>query len=118
MQVKDIIAEIRETCRGGSYTDEQLIRWTRELEERIFSETLTGYEAVPEYTAVEDRDSYLFLPEEYADVYRYWLLCRIYLNTGDYDRYNNYAELYATALDAFRAGYIRTHMPNRTNIVY
>lgn len=118
MQVNTIIAEVRECARGASYTDEQLIKWLRELDGRIYNETLKRYEDAPEYTPIEDCESSLLISEEYADVYRYFLLSRIYLTVGDHDRYNAYAELFATALDSFRCGYIKHHMPKRVDFSF
>lgn len=118
MQVKSIIADIRGICKGVSFDDDQLIRMLSELDGRIYRETISRYENAPEYSPIEDEESSLIIGEEYTDVYRYWLLSRIYLNVGDYDRYNNYAELYAAALDSFRRDHISKNMPIRTSIKY
>ncbi|MBQ4066622.1 MAG: hypothetical protein IJD22_03140 [Clostridia bacterium] len=118
MKVNEIIADVRNTCRGIALDDDQLIKMLRELEGRLYSSIYESYEDAPVYTPVEDCSSSLLIPEEYADVYRYWLSSKIYLSVGDYDRYNTFASLYATALDAFKCFYIRNHMPKRVNIRY
>ncbi|MBE6714236.1 MAG: hypothetical protein E7575_02975 [Ruminococcaceae bacterium] len=118
MKVRNIIAQVREICLDASVNDDQLIRMLSELEARIYRETVSNYENAPAFSPIEDEDSSLMISEEYADVYRYWLLSKIYLNVGDYERYNNFAELYATALDSFRRDHIRQNMPLGTSFKY
>ena len=118
MQLKALIAEIRTLCKGIPLGDDQLIKWVSALEARIYRETISKYESAPYFSPITDEESTLMIYDEYADVYRYWLLAQIYLYIGDYDKYNTFAELYATALDSFRKDYINKHMPIGTNIKY
>ncbi len=118
MKVKNIISTVREMCLGCELEDDRLIRWIGELEKRLYSESFSKYEDCPPFVPVEDCDSSLLISEEYADIYRYYLLMKIYLSIGDYDRYNTFAQLYAAELERFLCAYNSTHMHRRTDLKY
>lgn len=118
MQVKNIIPTVREMCHGTEADDGRLIRWLFEFDKRLYSENLSQYEDCPPYTPVENGESALLIPEEYADVYRYYLLMKIYLGVGDYERYNQFAQLYATELDRYLRYVSSSCVHKSTNFVY
>lgn len=105
-------------CRGIELNDENLIKWLRELDVRLYNEKLSKYEDCPEPSFAENCNSALLIDEEYADVYRYYLMMKIYLGVGDYDRYNTFAQLYAAELERFSCAYASTHIHKRTDIKY
>lgn len=118
MKVKNIISTVREMCIGCNPNDDCLLRWLFELDKRLYKEKFSEYEDCPPYTPVENGESSLLISEEYADIYRYYLLMKIYLNIGDYERYNNFAQAYATELDSFLRNFASKHKHKSTNFNY
>lgn len=79
---EEVLAQVRE-IRPGAYQDGLLLAWLDEIEARIKSEVLAGYEQqdVPE-------EGELLAPSPYSALYRWWLVCQIDLSNAETDRYN------------------------------
>ena len=82
MTREGVLAQVRE-IRPGAYQDGLLLAWLDEIEARIKSEVLAGYEQqdVPE-------EGELTAPSPYDALYRWWLVCQIDLSNAETERYN------------------------------
>ena len=118
MKVNKLISEIHDTCKGFDIDDGLLLRWLSELEERLTDETNHNYEETVPFSPITDTEADLFIPDKYADVYRYFLFMKIYLSVGDYERYNQFAELYAVALNSFKTNQAVTLTSRHKSFIY
>ena len=77
---------------------------------------LNSFDPMRGYNLAQDMDmNYeLALREPYDNVYEYYLDMRIAHVTGDTTGYNNAAEMFNSAYQAFRRYFSRTNYPNHT----
>ena len=57
------------------------------------------------------QDTVLIAPEPYDDLYIYFMQMQIDYFNGEYDKYNNSAQMFQSAYDAFKNYWNRTHTP-------
>ena len=77
---------------------------------------LTSYDPQHGYNEAQDMDMdyVLQIKEPYDNIYEYYLDMRIAHVTGDTTAYNNAAEMFNSAYQAFRRYFSRTNYPNHT----
>ena len=103
------------------YDDETLIRWLSTLEQRIYHEIICWhYEADefvhPLYTE-KDLTAELLVPDEYADVYLYYLQAQVDYFNAETARYNNAMAMFNAALSNFADNFNRSHMPREKEVI-
>lgn len=113
MTIDEVLAEIEEV-KPHQYDNSLLIRWLGQLEGKIVTEIINTHEGEPvtfngftESDAAEE----LIVPNEYADLYKYYLYAMIDFANGETDRYTNSMIMFNSAYQEYANYYNRTHMP-------
>ena len=134
MKVAALIEQYN-TERPNNIEDSMKMSWLRKLEMLIIEEVINTHEhdeadnselglkvsgstlyitpggSLADHIASFNMDSTLLIPEEYDDVYMYYLDQRIALDQNDTRRYNTAATAYNNAMLVYQQYYNRTHMP-------
>lgn len=123
MKIREVLEEIRQ-LKPSQISEEMMIRWLSDLDMRNFEEVIV--QRVPDadtpetfvpYT-LESAETVLLVKEPDArEMYRWWLEMQIDLANQEYDKYENSASLFNTALSTWRRKYARTHR-QRENIQF
>lgn len=92
--------ERADNLRPNPFEEEQKVRWLSELDGKIAREVLkdknfSGYDLAP------DAEKRLLLPDEYGDVYLFYLCAMIDFFSRDYSEYNNSMEMFNQAFSGF-----------------
>lgn len=115
MKIREVLEEIRQ-LKPSQIAEEMMIRWLSDLDMRIFEEVIV--QRVPDadtpetfepYTAESAETELLVKEPDAREVYRWWLEMQIDLANQEYDKYENSASLFNTALSTWRRKYARTH---------
>lgn len=117
MKVNEILAFVDE-IKPNVIPDEIKITWINTVERKIFFNLVMNYEheldedgnePEPPHITEEDDETELIAPEEYADVYRYYLMSKIDFMNQDTDLYMNDAAMFNQAYVEFANYWSRTH---------
>lgn len=120
MTVSKAVAKT-DALRPNDFSLADKIAWLSELDGRIKHEILDTHEGfddvsfegyTPSNTSVE-----LLVPNEYADIYIYWLFLKMDFVNGEAQRFNNSAAMHNTAWINFANHINRTHMPKSVGSV-
>ena len=68
----------------------------------------------PKYDTDTDRDTVLLVPDRFARLYVYYILCEIDLQNEEMDKYNNHRALFENKYREFSNYWRREHMPITT----
>ena len=89
-----------------------------EIEGRVYREILMMNEHPedmerPTYTEPEEGEEQpeMLVPDDYAMLYVYWLMCQIDVLNQEMEKYNNDRTLFEDAWGSFGDYWIKTHMP-------
>jgi hypothetical protein len=118
MTILEAIHKI-DTLKPNTYKQSEKIKWLSTLDgviKREIIDTHEGGEAIAfnGYDDTTDLDTMLLVPAPYDDIYLHWLEARIDYAMGEYRKYNNSAEAYNAAFEAFSGYYNRHNMPKHT----
>ena len=97
------------------------INFLQELDQQIYEEILLTHkhepaeEVLPEYSDDSDPGTVLLVPDRYAKVYVYWLMCQIDWQQREMDMYNNDRAHYEAAYAEMQDWWNRTRMPVQRN---
>lgn len=99
-----------------TYGHTDKVKWLSVLDGIIKAEIIDTHEGAEEvtfdgYDEDADLSTVLLVPAPYDSIYLRWLEAQIDYANGEYDRYNNSAQAYNDAYNAFARYYNRTHMP-------
>jgi hypothetical protein len=117
MRVDEVLAFVDEV-KPNVISDEVKITWLNTLERKIFHHLVMNYEHELDeegnepkepHIGEEDKGTELIAPEEYADVYRYYLLAKIDFMNQDTDLYLNDAAMFNQAYTELCNYWSRTH---------
>ena len=121
MTISEILALV-DDINPNTYDEKIKINWLSELDNKIFTSLVMTCEHVlvddgegnlvePTFTAYteDDEEKELIAPNEFADIYRYYLATQIEYSNGETDRYNNSMLMFNSAYDAFERWYVRNH---------
>ena len=100
---------------ANQYDDETKIDWLDQLDRHIYNKLILTHEMpAPEfsgYTIETDLDTELLAPDEYREVYRWWLEMQIDKANAELTKYNNDQVLYNSAYHELASWYNRQYMP-------
>lgn len=123
MKIGEVLEEIRQ-LKPSQIAEEMMIRWLSDLDMRIFEEVIVQRvpdadtpETFEQYTLESTETELLVKEPDAREVYRWWLEMQIDLANQEYDKYENSASLFNTALSTWRRKYARTHR-QRENIQF
>lgn len=114
--VNEIIERVSRLKPVSGVEERDMARWLMQLDGRIYAETTSkdDPQKTPPAKWPEDGDKELLVPEEYSEVYVYWLIAQMEVFMREYGNYNNTITLYNNAMDNYMAYYRRTHIPQST----
>lgn len=98
------------------------VRWTSNLEKKIHTDIFLTHEDPPteEFTRYyeDDNEEELLLPDEYCDVYKYYLYAMIDFENQESDRYAASSTLFNQSYQEFVQHWNRTHriIPTRLKL--
>lgn len=110
MKVQDILNRIDE-LKPSSFSKNTLIGWLSELDGRISSEVMGAYKyaASGGGYSTDSLNTELLLPDEYSNIYIYYLQAQMDYFNGEMTRYQNAMLMFNTAFRDFQNQYNRTH---------
>lgn len=121
MTIEKILAEIANLKPDNTASDGDLIRWISVIDGSVYRDLIRTHADAPNifeepvYDEDTPIDTELLIPDNFSDVYIYYLASMIDFANGETKKYNNDRTLYADAYSEYRRWYHRTHksLPNR-----
>lgn len=113
MQIIEAINGI-DTLKPNTYTQEQKVKWLGTMDGIVKAQVLDTHEGEPiEFNGYEDAPltTELLIPAPHEEVYIHYLAMKIDFANGEYNKYNNTAQMYNTAFNEYKKWYNREHMP-------
>lgn len=115
MKLSEIIASIGRS-RPGMLTDDEVIFAVSALDGAVYNDLFCRHLPRPEYDfegydGDTPGDTVLLIPDQYADIYRYYLEARADHESGETQRYNASVELFNSAWEEYSARYAGEHRP-------
>lgn len=122
MKIVEAIEQI-DNLKHNTYGQGDKIGWLSRVDKMVKTQiidTHEGSEAVTyiDYDEYTDPQTEMLVPAPYDELYLRWLEMQIDYANGEYSKYNNSAEMFNTAYQAFANYYNRTHMPKGKAIKY
>ena len=106
--------------KPNAYPEENKRAWLDKLDRMVFREILETHEGGPEdfagYDAQTDGETVLLIPDEFRDVYLYWLCAMVDFANQETQRYTNSMIMFNSAYADFGNWWNRTHMPKTARI--
>lgn len=100
---------------ANQYDEDTKIDWLDQLDRHIYNDLiLTHLMEAPEFEGYDtntDVSTELLAPDEFREVYRWWLEMQIDKANAEIVKYNNDQMLYNTAYHALASWFNRTFMP-------
>lgn len=114
MTVSDIISYVDRVFANDidmNVKTELIANCDRQLRYDLSRHEKKNGENEPQKAEVYDKDTVLFAPDRYADIYRWYLQARLSLILSQAGMYQTCAALYESTRDEFAKEYNRSHMP-------
>ena len=109
------IIDALDARKPNAYEQATKIDWLDKLDRMVYREVLETHEGGPEsfdgYTEATDGETELLIPDEYKDVYIYWLWAMVDFANQEMQRYANSMTMFNTAYAEFGNWWNRTHEP-------
>lgn len=115
MTIIEAISRI-DILKPNTYSQVEKVKWLSNLDGIIKSNIIDTHEGgdevvFEEYTDATPITTELLVPSPHDDIYLKWLQTWIDYTNGEYARYNNSAQAFNDAYEAYERHYNRTHMP-------
>lgn len=113
MKVGEII-DLVDMAEPNHYDPQTKIIWLRDLDNRVFNSVVLTHEHEQgtEWTAPEELEDELLIPEPYAaDCYNFYLRSKIAASNLEAVRYNQHMTMFNRSYQEFVNDYNRNHMP-------
>ena len=124
MTIKNAVIYAKSLKGRYTYDESKVREWLTRLDAAIIAQIIDNYEDSEEVyfegymdETVPD-DTELIVPMPWDTLYLRWIETQTDYANGEYDRYNNSAQAYSEAYDAFAKYYHRTHMPRTKHLKY
>jgi hypothetical protein len=118
MEVKMTIIEAIngiDALKPNQYTQEQKIEWLSKIDGLIKEQVVDTHEGGVDIESIDYSivpiNTKLLIPAPYDEIYLHYLTMKIDYAMGEYQKYNNSAQVYNTALQEYKRWYNREHMP-------
>lgn len=109
MIAPEIVEKVKELRPSTQHKDDILLDWIYRVDKKI-REEIHG-KSDEEFEVLE-----LAVPEEYSDIYVYFVIANLHFYNGEYDKYSNVITQYNTLLDEYAKKYIREHRPSSNGV--
>lgn len=117
MTIREILDEVDE-LKPNQITSQMKTKWLSDLDARIFSDVIQTHEkdegtreAFTPYNQNGNGEEELLIPDEYGEIYRWYLEMQIDLAARELARYENSMTLFNVRLAEYKRKYNRDHMP-------
>lgn len=111
MKLKEVLESVNEQ-KENAFSEAMLTRWINVLEGRVQTEVfLFGHDNITKYKWPDNQDTELFVEAPYDEIYEDYLLARIDLANGEYDKYANSMAKFDETFTAFKVWFIETYHP-------
>lgn len=101
--------------KPNGYDDRTKIHWLDQLDRMAFREVIAthedGVETFDGYDEDTDGNTELLIPDDFSQVYVYWLYAMIDFANQEMSRYTNSMIMFNTAYGDYQSAWNRTHMP-------
>lgn len=122
MTIYEVLAMVDE-IQPNTYDEKVKMTWLSELDGRVFKDVVLEYEhelvddgegnmIEPTFTAYNDENQELIIPDEYADIYRHWLFAQIAYSNGETERYQNSMLMFNSSYQDYTKWYRRNYKSN------
>lgn len=105
MTIQQAIAQA-DALRPNPLPEPQKVGWVQDLERRTAREVGAP---VPDFG--KESDGQLSIAEEYSMLYVLYLCAMIDLALGEYESYDQTAQVFNTLADRYKKQYLRSHLP-------
>lgn len=113
MTISQALSRVDALCPNQRSITEKLA-WLYQLD-GLCLDFMRGYEGVdtltPPFYTEADLEVELLIPPPYDEVYVHYLHAMIMYAMGEFSKYENALVQYNNAMQQFRVGFARTHMP-------
>lgn len=104
-----------DALKPNQYTQEQKIEWLSKIDGLIKEQVVDTHEGGEDIVNIDYSiapiNTKLLIPPPYDEIYLHYLTMKIDYAMGEYQKYNNSAQVYNTALQEYKRWYNREHMP-------
>lgn len=104
-----------DALKPNQYTQEQKIEWLSKIDGLIKEQVIDTHEGGVYIGSIDYSivpiNTKLLIPAPYDEIYLHYLTMKIDYAMGEYQKYNNSAQVYNTALQEYKRWYNREHMP-------
>lgn len=112
------IIDLVDAQKPNAYEEKTKIAWLDKLDRTAFQEIISTHEEGDEsfegYDEDTDGETELLIPDEYQNVYLYWMYAMIDFANQEIQRYTNSMIMFNNEYAQFGNWYNRTHMPKQT----
>ncbi|NLZ46598.1 MAG: hypothetical protein GX896_07905 [Clostridiales bacterium] len=111
------IIETVNQLKPNSYSEDFMVQWLNEIEGMIFDEVIKPSKAGKDKTLIpinpmENPEQQLLAPDNFAQMYTYYLMAKIDFSDCETGRYNNDIAMFNSEYSSFCAWYNRNFPPN------
>lgn len=105
--------------KANVFTTDDKVAWLSELDGLIWTEIMLTHEGVAPwavfrgYNQDTPTDTHLLVPDQYADIYKYYMEAQIDAVNQDSEEAARSMEMYNVAYTTFEDYWNRTHMPRQ-----
>ena len=114
MTIREAISRANPLKPNG-YEDPIKVQWLDALDRKIYNDIISAHEGYPDvfegYSEKTNQDTVLLAPDDYAELYVYYIVSMIDYYNGETTRYVNDTRMYNSAYDSFVSYYNRTYTP-------
>ena len=115
MQIIDAINQI-DNLKHNTYGQSDKILWLSRVDHMVKTQIIDTHEGSENvyftgYDEDTDIQTEMLVPAPFDELYLRWLEMQIDYANGEYNKYNNSAEMFNTAYQTYANHYNRTHMP-------
>lgn len=116
------IIDLVDGQKPNAYSEEHKKHWLDQMDRMAWREVFETHEDPPVesfegYTAETDGSTALLIPDDYSQVYVYWLYAMIDFANQEIQRYGNSMIMFNTVYADFANWWNRTHMPVQKRIL-
>ncbi len=111
-----------QALKPHQYDADTIVGWLSELDGNVYNDIVQWHEntasiAHGPYSAVDDINTELMIPDPYSDAYIKYLFAQIDFANAEFSRYNNSMIMFNESLSAFANNYNRTKPPKQGNCI-
>lgn len=111
MKIKEVIDRLSEWSKEPLMPEEQVLKLINKLEKRILNDDLAMREANITYIEHTDINEDCIVPDEYADMYVFYVLSEVYAKRYETERAALHTSQFNNLYNSYASYVIRTYDP-------